>query len=132
MAGHMSLDRHHAMMRTMAKWLCLAAAPTFAIMALLNYLSGGSVEMICNVTGGASPLGSMVPMYALMSAFHSAPWLRWIAHSQSAASQRHAKVWAKPLSNGSDLADRHMLSMSGLRISQTQQPIASSLKGKAS
>jgi hypothetical protein len=25
---------------------------------------------------GASPLGGMAPMYALMSAFHAAPWLK--------------------------------------------------------
>jgi uncharacterized protein YndB with AHSA1/START domain len=29
--------------------------------------------------GCASPLGGMIPMYLLMSAFHSPPWLRLIA-----------------------------------------------------
>jgi hypothetical protein len=28
---------------------------------------------------GASPLGGMVPMYLLMSAFHLAPWLKLIS-----------------------------------------------------
>jgi hypothetical protein len=33
-------------------------------------------------------LGGMVPMYALMSAFHSPPWLRLI-FGRSAASGKH-------------------------------------------
>jgi hypothetical protein len=58
-------------------WICLAAAPTFALMALLTALpSGGSSEMSCS---HASPLGGMVPMYLLMSAFHSVPWLKLIS-----------------------------------------------------
>lgn len=59
-----------------AGWLGLAAAPTFALMALLTALPiGGPVEMLC-MSGHGSPLGGMVPMYLLMSAFHAAPWLR--------------------------------------------------------
>jgi hypothetical protein len=57
--------------------LCLAAAPTFAIMALLTGLPGsGPPEMLC---AAASPLSGMAPMYLLMSAFHSAPWLKLIS-----------------------------------------------------
>ncbi|MBZ9681777.1 MULTISPECIES: hypothetical protein [unclassified Mesorhizobium] len=64
--------------RGIADWLCLAAAPTFAVMALLSRLHGGDGTMLCM---GASPLtGSiltgMPAMYLLMSAFHLAPWLR--------------------------------------------------------
>jgi hypothetical protein len=59
-----------------ATWLALAAAPTFAVMALLTYLSGGDADMMCSAARGASPLSGMVPMYLLMSAFHSAPWLK--------------------------------------------------------
>jgi hypothetical protein len=56
--------------------LTLAAAPTFAIMALLTgVLGGGSPDALCSIAS-ASPLNGMVPMYVLMSAFHSAPWLR--------------------------------------------------------
>jgi hypothetical protein len=62
-----------------ADWLYLAAAPTFAIMALLTgVLDGGSPDALCSAAG-ASPLGGMVPMYLLMSVFHSAPWLKLIA-----------------------------------------------------
>ncbi|WP_216840686.1 hypothetical protein [Dyella sp. S184] len=63
-----------------ADWLGLAAAPTFAIMALLTgVLGGGPMDMLCSAAHGASPLSGMVLMYGLMSAFHSAPWLKWIA-----------------------------------------------------
>jgi hypothetical protein len=64
--------------RGIADWLCLAAAPTFAIMALLTASSSGP-DMTCMTAQDASPLGGMVPMYVLMSAFHSAPWLRLVA-----------------------------------------------------
>ena len=61
-----------------ADFLYLAAAPTFAIMALLtSVLGGGSPDALCS---GASPLSGMVPMYLLMSAFHLAPWLKLISH----------------------------------------------------
>jgi hypothetical protein len=56
-----------------ADWLCLAAAPTFAIMALL-VLRGGPPDMLCSATRDVSPLSGRVPMYLLMSAFHSGPY----------------------------------------------------------
>ncbi|WP_449428863.1 hypothetical protein [Rhodanobacter umsongensis] len=63
-----------------ADWLGLAAAPTFALMALLSGIVAGSpMDMPCSTAHGASPLNGMVPMYGLMSIFHSAPWLKWIA-----------------------------------------------------
>ena len=65
--------------RGAADWLCLAAAPTFAIMALLTVLGGGPPAMLCSAAQDASPLSGMVPMYLLMSAFHSAPWLKLIS-----------------------------------------------------
>jgi hypothetical protein len=59
-----------------ADWLSLAAAPTFAVMALLTaVLGGGPLDTLCS---GALPIGGMVPMYLLMSAFHAAPWLKRI------------------------------------------------------
>jgi hypothetical protein len=56
-------------------WLGLAAAPTFALMALIT-ASGGEPQFLCSAAHLASPLGGMVPMYLLMSGFHSRPWLR--------------------------------------------------------
>jgi hypothetical protein len=65
-----------------ADFLYLAAAPTFAIMALLtSVLGGGAVNALCSA---ASPLSGMVPMYLLMSAFHLAPWLKLISHRRNA------------------------------------------------
>ena len=63
-----------------ADWLSLAAAPTFAVMALLT-LAGGAPDMLCS----ASPLTGMVPMYLLMSAFHAAPWLKLLSRRRSDA-----------------------------------------------
>lgn len=66
-----------------ADWLSLAAAPAFAIMALLSALpGGGAMDGLCSAAHGAPWLGGMVPMYALMSAFHLGPWLRLISRSQ--------------------------------------------------
>jgi len=71
-----------------ADFLCLAAAPAFAIMALLTgVLGGGPQDMLCSAAQDASPLSGMVPMYLLMSAFHSAPWLKLIASRRSGAEQ---------------------------------------------
>jgi hypothetical protein len=62
------------------RWLSLAAAPTFAIMALFTAMAGrGASDILCSA--GASPLGGMIPMYLLMSALHSAPWLRLIVRA---------------------------------------------------
>ena len=71
--------------RGAADWLCLAAAPTFAIMALLTGMGGGSADMFCSAAQYASPLSGMVLMYLLMSAFHSAPWLKLISRRRSGA-----------------------------------------------
>ena len=61
----------------LAKWLCLAATPTFAIMALLTCLNTSPMDRLCS-SGSGAPLGGMVAMYLLMSAFHSPPWLKLI------------------------------------------------------
>jgi hypothetical protein len=69
-----------ASVRGAADILCLAATPSFAIMALLaGTLGGGVPNPLCSTAHGASPLSGMVPMYLLMSAFHAAPWLKLIA-----------------------------------------------------
>jgi hypothetical protein len=64
--------------RAAADWLCLAATPTFAIMALLTALGGGQPDILCAAMHHASPFNGMILMYLLMSAFHSAPWLKLI------------------------------------------------------
>jgi len=64
--------------RVAADWLRLAAAPTFAIMALLTALGSGEPDILCAAMHNASPFNGMVLMYLLMSAFHSAPWLKLI------------------------------------------------------
>lgn len=62
-----------------ADWVCLAAAPTFAIMALLAAVAGGDGDVrICSTAPAAAPMSEMVLMYVLMSAFHSPPWLKLI------------------------------------------------------
>ena len=76
----------HAAAPGAADWLRLAASPTFAIMALLTSASGGAADMMMrSAAHGVSPLSGMVPMYLLMSAFHSAPWLKLISGRRSAA-----------------------------------------------
>lgn len=63
--------------RRAADGLALAAAPTFAAMALLTS-TGGAPEVLCTISA-PSPLGGMTAMYLLMSLFHAAPWLRLTA-----------------------------------------------------
>jgi hypothetical protein len=64
--------------------LCLAAAPTFAIMALLTGIfCGGMADMPCSAD--ALSLSGMVPMYVLMSGFHAAPWLKLVSGRRSGA-----------------------------------------------
>ena len=73
------VTRRSAVAFRAAEWLSLAAAPTFAIMALLTgVLGGGPAEMLCSAAH-PSPLSGMVVMYLLMSAFHSSPWLTLIS-----------------------------------------------------
>ncbi len=60
--------------RVAPEWLGLAATPTFAAIALLSaFQDAGASRMLCAT---ASPLSGMVPMYLLMSTFHSPPWLK--------------------------------------------------------
>ena len=67
-----------------ADWVCLAAAPTFAIMALITGIRG-SHDLLCAAAQDASPLSGMVWMYLLMSAFHLAPWLKLISSRRNGA-----------------------------------------------
>ena len=59
-----------------AGWLNLAAAPTFAAMALVSgEAASGSTDALCG-PGSGWPLDGMVVMYLLMCAFHVTPWLK--------------------------------------------------------
>ena len=69
-------DKTAAVLAAVINGLYLAATPTFAIMALLTAMTGENADMMCSAAHGAWPLGGMVPMYVLMSAFHAAPWLK--------------------------------------------------------
>ena len=63
-----------------AGWLTLAAAPTFALMALWSAATSGPPDVFCVQHGQA--LGGMTAMYLLMSAFHVVPWLRLIGRGR--------------------------------------------------
>ncbi|SME99913.1 hypothetical protein SAMN06265365_11462 [Tistlia consotensis] len=66
-----------------ADWLCLAATPTFAVLALAGLLGGGRPDGLCAAgQHGAGP-GGMATMYLLMGLFHSAPWLRRVTRRRA-------------------------------------------------
>ncbi|WBY09051.1 DUF899 domain-containing protein [Sphingomonas sp. 7/4-4] len=69
--------------------LALAAAPGFALMALLTAQGGGAADMLC---AAASPFGGMVPMYLLMSVVHAGPWLRRFAQASRNPSPMAARA----------------------------------------
>jgi len=61
----------------LAAWLTLAATPVFLAMAVVSGVAEArGAAMLCGAP--PSPLGGMAVMYALMAAFHLAPWLRLI------------------------------------------------------
>jgi hypothetical protein len=72
-----------AIARVSADWLGLAAAPAFATMALMTVCLGGGMDPLCSATQHSSLMSGMVPMYLLMGAFHTAPWLRLISGRRS-------------------------------------------------
>ena len=84
--GAIRTESGHAAALRASDWLCLAAAPTFAIMALLTgVLGGGQLDILCAAVEHTSRLSGMIPMYLLMSAFHSPPWLRVISSRRNSA-----------------------------------------------
>lgn len=63
-------------------WLCLAAAPTFAVMA---WISSGDPMAVYTSGPSLLPSGGMVSMYLLMSLFHLPPWLALVSRRNTAA-----------------------------------------------
>ena len=68
-----------------AGWLGLAAAPVFAILALWTASSGAEPGVLCMGMQGTSPLNGMALMYALMSIFHAAPWMKAVSSRRKGA-----------------------------------------------
>jgi hypothetical protein len=92
-------------------WLSLTAAPTFALMAVATGVpDSGAHQMSCSSATHIAPLAGMAPMYALMSAFHLAPWLRvisrWTADGEglrvreSISARSGCSLWGRLFKNG--------------------------------
>jgi len=75
----MSAARLDGAVSAAANALVLAAAPTFALLALWIAFAGDRSDMVCMGMHDASSLSGMGLMYALMSAFHATPWLKRIS-----------------------------------------------------
>jgi hypothetical protein len=71
-----------------AAWLSMAAAPTFALMAVATGLDDGAAGMMHAMAHDPSPLTGMTAMYVLMSVFHVGPWLRFVARRRGRCSHR--------------------------------------------
>lgn len=76
----------------LAAGMRLAAAPTFAVMALLNLLASSPVNMLCSAGPGMRSLGGMTLMYALMGVFHAGPWLKLARSWRGRRAQSHIEV----------------------------------------
>ena len=74
----------------LAGFLCLAATPGFAIMALLTGLGGTPMDRLCS-SGHGAPLSGMVTMYLLMSVFHLPPWLNLIGGPSAPRNHRQMR-----------------------------------------
>ena len=94
--------RGHAAAPGAAGWLGLAAAPTFAVMALLTCVPGGDADMMCSAAHGVSPL-SGIGVYRNVAVLMSAFW--------------HASAMASKLISGRRSVARGPLQM-GLRHSR--------------
>lgn len=59
-----------------ARALALAAAPTFAVMAVVSGVQEAHAGLLlCGPVSAGAPLSGMAVMYLLMSGFHLGPWL---------------------------------------------------------
>jgi len=68
-----------------ATGLRFAAAPAFALMALLTGVDNAGPSFVCSVGGIGPALSGMTLMYALMSLVHAAPWLTAMSRRGSRA-----------------------------------------------
>jgi hypothetical protein len=76
-SAHSHSPRRRTLTLCVDKYLALAAAPTFAGMAILTAAEGHSLPgLLCSAAMGTSHAGQMWVMYALMSLFHSTHWIR--------------------------------------------------------
>lgn len=69
----------------LTRGLSLAAAPAFAVMAVVSAMPGDG-SMVC--MQDAWSVNDMTTMYALMGVFHLAPWLNWLAAQASPESRQ--------------------------------------------
>ena len=120
-------DNAHA-----ANWLSLAAAPTFAIMALLSGIGGASQDLLCTMTQ-ASPFSGMTAMYLLMSAFHLAPWLRMFSIRTRHARDQRGRIGRQGVAAPGDMlvgARQHQLlgvgraAFRGIEVEQPERHVA--------
>ena len=74
-----SIATHRNAASSAADVLALAAAPTFAIMALLTGIVRSSRVEMGGMTAHVTPISGMVMMYLLMSVFHAGAWLKLIS-----------------------------------------------------
>lgn len=69
----------HPLSRRMAAWLAIAAAPTFAAMAIMTIVTPDTgIDAMCGSDRWS--LTGMTPMYLLMCLFHTSPWLQMMNH----------------------------------------------------
>jgi hypothetical protein len=110
-------------------FLSLAAAPTFAIAGLITgYLDVGPQDFLCSATQHASPLNGMVVMYLLMSAFHSAPWLKLISGRQNGVHRAYSGRGPNPffdVTNVSEFPRTNALDCIALSAVAASRPCAS-------
>jgi hypothetical protein len=82
--------------RAVAGWLGLAAAPTFAIMALWTGFFSGHPDMLCMAMQGSPPMSGMTVMYLLMSALHLSSWLKLISGRPNSARRHDRTAFQNP------------------------------------
>lgn len=78
------LDSSRGLEHAVGSWLCLAATPIFAVMAVLTTVFEGP-NMFDMGHDRIATFGGMTVMYILMSVFHATPWLNLLANKGSTA-----------------------------------------------